>query len=201
MKVLTVCLTYGTRPMDILYANLEIAGYINTHTMVCVEGIANALNDGIDRMKAHDFDAVAFLSNDIIEPQGWLAKKVHALMTYPSAGVVASSLDHERIIIQHEVIISNWLLSKETIDKIGYFNESMFPYGPIDLDYFERCNAEGIKTYYVKNCLATHIGKDATGTEYGWSKDDLVNKYWPIHGENTKGYNDKTISTYQNRLT
>lgn len=186
--------------MDILRSNLERAGYDCVHVMVNMEGIANALNEGIDIMKKHNFDAVAFLSNDIIEPDNWLKKKVEALTTYPDAGVVASSLDYERTEIKHEVIISNWLINKQTIEKIGYFNESMFPYGPIDLDYYERCNAAGIKTYYVINCLASHPGKDATGTEYGWSKDELVEKYWPLHHENTEGYNNGTKPTYLNRL-
>ena len=201
MRVLIVGLTYGKRPMDIIRANLSCTGYPATHTFVNREGIANALNEGIDIMKEHSFfDAIAFLSNDIIEPENWLAKKVEALQTYPDAGIIASSLDYERKEIQHELIISNWLISKKTIDRIGYFNESMFPYGPIDLDYYERCNAVGIKTYYAMNCLAHHPGKDATGTEYGWDKGKLVESYWPLHHENTEGYKNGTKSTYLNRL-
>jgi GT2 family glycosyltransferase len=129
-------------------------------------------------MKENGYDAIAFLANDIEEPDNWLAKKVEALISYPDAGVVASSLDCARTTLINELIISNWLISKETIEKIGYFNESMFPYGPIDLDYCERCYAAGLKTYYTMDCLAVHSGSHATGNEYGWSKDKAVAEGW-----------------------
>lgn len=179
MKVAIIQLTYGNRPLDILKDNCLYAGHWNKHYYsVCTEGISNALNDGIDIMKAGNYDAVAFLANDIVEPADWLAKKITALQTYPYAGIVASSLDCSRNTINNELIISNWLIPKTTIDKVGYFNESMFPYGPIDLDYCERCYAAGLKTYYVMDCLAQHVGSHATGNEYGWSKDEAVAAGW-----------------------
>ena len=177
MKVLIVALIYGGRTIQIIQDNIDNAGYPARLKFVCTEGIANALNNGIDEMKRGNFDAVAFLANDIIEPDNWLKKKIDALQ-YPDAGVVASSLDCGRTEIVSELIISNWLIPKETIEKVGYFQESMFPYGPIDLDYCERCYAAGLKTYYVKDCLAIHEGSHATGNEYGWSKDEAVSLGW-----------------------
>lgn len=192
MKVLIVSLTYGNRPKLIICDNLNRAGYEHDYAEVCVEGISNALNDGIDLMNEGGYDAIAFLSNDIIEPDNWLLKKVEALQSYPDAGVVASSIHEEETQIHSQLIISNWLMSKATIDKIGYFNESMFPYGPIDLDYCQRCFAAGIKTYYVINCLAQHNGSHATGDEYGWNKDELVNKYYPGHVQDIEHYRNGT---------
>jgi len=133
-------------------------------------------------------DVIAYLANDIIEPQDWLAKKLEALQTYPKAGIVASSLDQVRHTIQSEHIISNWLLSMEVVNKIGIFNESMFPYGPIDLDYCERANLSGFNTYYVMNCKAEHQGCHASGDEYGWDKGALVQKYWQQHVEDVYLY-------------
>lgn len=190
MKVAIILLTYGNRPKDIQEMNLSKAGYLNTCTFeVNREGIANALNDGIDLMIENNCDAVAFLSNDIIEPQDWLIKKVEALRTYPDAGVVASSIHEPQTAIKSELIISNWLLARSTVEKIGYFNESMFPYGPIDLDYCERCFYAGLKTYYVINCHSVHNGDHATGDEYGWDKGALVGKYMPLIGN----YNDSNF--------
>jgi GT2 family glycosyltransferase len=177
MNVLIIGLIYGNRSSDFILQNIANCGYQNIKVRyVNTEGIANALNDGIDLMKELNMDAVAFLANDIIEPQDWLKKKLEALQTYPDAGVVASSLDCGRNNINSELIISNWLLSKETVEKVGYFQESMFPYGPIDLDYCHRCYAAGLKTYYVMDCLAQHIGDHAAGNEYGWDKGALVEK-------------------------
>ena len=194
MKVLVCNLIYGTRPHNILVDNELKAGYPADYCSVNTEGIADALNEGIDHMKENGYDAIAFLANDIEEPENWLAKKVEALVSYPNAGVVASSLDCARTNLTNELIISNWLISKETIEKVGYFNESMFPYGPIDLDYCERCYAAGLSTYYVMDCLAVHNGGHATGNEYGWSKDEAVvngwSKMFKIGDEYYKSRND-----------
>ncbi len=178
MKVITIGLTYGNRPLDIIRDNLSRAGFYTTHTFVNKEGIANALNDGLDLMLKTGSDAVAFLSNDIEEPNNWLHKKVQALLEYPDAGAVASSIHEVETEIRSQLIISNWLVSREAVNRVGYFQESMFPYGPIDLDYCQRLWAAGLKTYYVKDCLALHNGSHATGDEYGWNKDELVAAGW-----------------------
>ena len=194
MKVLIVGLIYGARPLDIITHNIEVSGYSSTYTYVRTEGISNALNDGLDRMKDHNFDAVAFLANDILESDNWLLKKVDSIKNYPEAGVVASSLDVARTSVNSELIISNWLIPLSTFEKVGYFNESMFPYGPIDLDYCERCTAAGLKTYYVMNCLAIHQGDHASGNEYGWDKGELVQKHYQQLGK----YNENNY--YLHRL-
>ena len=193
MKVLVCKLIYGNRSHDILTANEIKSGYDAYYCTIDTEGISNALNDGIEFMLADDYDAIAFLSNDIEEPQDWLAKKIEALKTYPDAGIVASSLDHVRTEITNEVIISNWLISRETIEKIGYFNESMFPYGPIDLDYCERAFAAGFATYYVIDCLAVHVNVNQTRDEYGWNKDVLIAEGWSKMFKQGEEY-------YKNRL-
>lgn len=200
MKVLVCNLVYGNRPHNILVDNELKAGYPADYCSVNTEGIADALNEGIDHMKENGYDAIAFLANDIEEPENWLAKKVEALITYPDAGVVASSLDCARTTLINELIISNWLISKETIEKIGYFNESMFVYGPYDLEYCERVWAAGLKTYYVIDCLAIHIGGHATGNEYGYSKEEMVAKNMPIYNQLSREYSSKERSFYVKRL-
>jgi len=188
MKILIACLVYGNRPLDILADNINNAGYEADYIMINKEGIANAMNEAIDIAGADEYDAIAYLANDIKEPENWLAKKVEALKSYPFAGIVASSLDNVRYTAQSEHIISNWLLSMKVVDKIGIFNEQMFPYGPIDLDYCERANMAGFYTYYVMDCKADHIGSHATGDEYGWNKSELVQKYWQMHVDDVAGY-------------
>lgn len=186
MKVLINCLVYGNRPLNIIADNLSRKGFECHLKYVDVEGIANALNEGIEDYGK--YDAIGFLANDIVEPDNWLLKKIVALNTYPNAGIVASSLDCERINMQNELIISNWLISSKLIESIGKFNEQYFPYGAIDLDYCERAWLAGFKTYYVINCLATHNGSHATGNEYGWDKSELVAKYSQLYIDNLNGY-------------
>jgi len=193
MRVLIAGLTYGTRPLDILSKNVYNCGYDNAdYVSINTEGIANAMNEAIDIAGVDGYDAIAYLANDIIEPQDWLAKKLYALEFYPDAGIVSSSLDRARRGIKSEHIISNWLLSMEVVKKIGIFNESMFPYGPIDLDYCERANIAGFNTYYVMDCLAEHVGSHATGDEYGYNKTELLQKNWAQHEADIKGYRNGT---------
>lgn len=190
MKVLIAALVYGDRPRDIIMQNVINAGYDSDIIYIDKEGIANAMNEAIDIAGVDGYDAIAYLANDIIEPKDWLAKKLYALEFYPDAGIVASSLDHARRGINSVHIISNWLLSMKVVDKIGIFNESMFPYGPIDLDYCERANLAGFNTYYVMDCLAEHIGGHASGNKYGYDKTELVQKNWAKHEADIKGYRD-----------
>lgn len=197
MRVLVCCLVYGNRPYDLIHQNLEKAGFPFNVLFINKNGIANALNDGIDHMNHHgalirflsrvnknelsnlqeEYGAIAYLSNDIEEPNDWLLIKVNALQTYPNAGIIASSLDYERTSIQSEHVISNWIISKEVTDTIGYFNENYFPYGPIDNEYNTRAVLAGFETYYAANCLAKHISSDDSDSAYGYSKLQKVDEY------------------------
>lgn len=192
MKLLINCLIYGNRPYDIINNNLLNAGLPCDIRIINKEGIANALNEGLkDWMK---YDAIGFLANDIVEPEGWLLKKFEALQTYQDAGIVASSLDYARTEVNNEHIISNWLISTKVVEAIGKFNENYYPYGAIDLEYCERTWLAGFRTYYVKNCLATHDGSHATGNEYGWNKGELVAKYQEQYDRDLNGYKNGSKS-------
>jgi len=188
MKVLVVGLIYGSRTLETLEETLKRSGYSADVILINQEGIANAMNMGLDVFREGNYDAIAYLANDILEPDRWLLSKIEALQLYYNAGIVASSLDFARTEIVNEHIISNWLVSKAVVDAIGEFNESMFPYGPIDLDYVERAWVAGFKTYYVKNCLAVHNGSHAEGDEYGWNKQELVNQFWQQHQQDIIDY-------------
>jgi GT2 family glycosyltransferase len=200
MKILIAGLVYGPRTLEVLIGNLSNLNYDNADFVaINTEGVANAMNEAIDIAGVDGYDAIAYLANDIVEPKNWLNKKIEALQTYPDAGIVASSLDRVRIGVNSEHIISNWLLSMKVVEQIGIFNESMFPYGPIDLDYCERANLAGFNTYYVKDCLAEHLGGHATGDEYGYNKAELLQKNWAKHEADIKAYRDgsKPISIWK----
>jgi GT2 family glycosyltransferase len=188
MNTLIIGLVYGKRPYNLIH---EAAG--DNWKPVNTEGIANALNDGIDLMNEGNYDSVVFLANDIKMPEFWLEQMQTAVQNYPKAGIVAIPLEQPVTNIHSQLIISNWLITKDTIDRVGYFNESMFPYGPIDLDYCERCHALGINTYYVVGPVAHHIGGHAVGNEYGWDKGQLV-------AENEKHRYKQGQDIYKNRL-
>lgn len=192
MKILINCLVYGQRPLDTINHNLGIAGMEFETRYIDKEGIASAMNEGLKDFE--NYSAIGYLANDIIEPTDWLKDKCFALNFYPSAGIVASSLDNIRTSIQNEHIISNWLIDTNLIKAIGKFNEEFHPYGAIDLDYCERAWIAGFQTYYTMKCMAEHIGSHATGDEYGWNKSDLVAKYSQLYQNNIDQYKKGTKS-------
>lgn len=194
MRILVNCLIYGNRPLDVIYQNLANAGHTYITKFINEEGIAKAMNKGLDDYDL--YDAVAYLSNDIVESKDWLYKKAVALTKYPNVGIVASHLEDENPPLMNDFIISNWLIKKETIDKIGRFNEQYHPYGQIDLEYCQRTWLSGLCTYYVKNCKAQHIGSHASGNEYGYDKKELVNKMESLYIENVEAYKKGTKSIY-----
>jgi len=96
-------------------------------------------------------------------------------------------------------VISNWLMSKEVIDKVGYFNEEFYPYGPIDLDYCDRVWLAGMNTYYTMDCLAS-TGSHASGNEYGYDKQQIVNEFMNLYQTNQEAYKSGTKNIKLNRL-
>jgi hypothetical protein len=200
MKILIACLTYGTRPKDILYRNITNAGYQATYIDINIEGIANAQNAAVDAFKDGEFDYLGFLANDIEEPEGWLSAKLGALLAYPLAGIVSTPVEGIRHAITNEHVIGNWLMSSDVIANVGYFNESMFPYGPVDLDYLERAWVAGFRTYYVLNTQAKHEHAHASGNDYGYDKAEMVAKYWGQHVANAGNYRNGSLSYKMERL-
>jgi GT2 family glycosyltransferase len=188
MKVLICGLVYGGRPHNVIFQNLLKSGYPAEYILIDREGIAAALNDGIDAMLDGGFDYVGFLANDIQEPEDWLLSKINVMSFVKDAGAVSIDIqrNHTSLISQH--IIGNYLISREAINKIGYFNEEFDPYGPIDLDYCERLHAAGFGTYYALNEMASHPHSHAAGTEYGYNKAERVAQLWAKHVQNSYEY-------------
>lgn len=199
MKVLICALTYGGKPLTTIYENILKTGYPAEYIDVCTDGIARALNDGIDAMKLGGFDSVGFMANDIIEPENWLKRKVDGLLFFQNAGIVSTPIHQVETQMLSQHIIGNWLIGKEVIEKIGYFNEEFHPYGPIDLDYCDRANVAGFGTYYVKGCIALHPHSHAEGNEYGYDKKAMVDKYWPEYVDNQFKYKNGLKPIYLDR--
>ena len=90
MKVLVVGLIYGSRTLETLEETLKRSGYSADVILINQEGIANAMNMGLDVFHEGNYDAIAYLANDILEPDNWLLSKIEALQLYHKAGIVAS---------------------------------------------------------------------------------------------------------------
>jgi len=186
-----IYLNYQNRNIDTLFHNIKNAGkHIDLISIVDEIGISKAINKGL--MQLNNFDFVTIMGNDIQEPDNWLQIRNDymqdtsiGICSIPLGGFNGDSLD----------LIGNFTISKETINRLGAFNEELDPYGAIDLDYCTRCRAAGLHTKYIPNIKATHIEQNGIDA-YGYNKMDLVKKTWDLHNQNVSEYSNGTKAYY-----
>jgi GT2 family glycosyltransferase len=93
-----------------------------------------------------------------------------------------------RLFDSAEMVIANFMISREVLDKVGLMDDRFDPYGAIDLDYNKRCNAAGFTNYYLGGVVAHHI-HDHDGQElYGYNKSEKVNETWQLHVDGHLGH-------------
>lgn len=186
-----IYLNYQSRNIETLFHNIKNAGkHIDLISIIDETGIAYAINKGL--MRLNNFDYVTIMGNDILEPDNWLQTRNDFMQDYtigicsiPLDGFNGDSLD----------LIGNFTISKETINRLGAFNEELDPYGAIDLDYCTRCRASGLHTKFIPSTKATHIEQNGSDA-YGYNKMDLVKKTWDLHNKNVSDYTNGTKAYY-----
>jgi len=186
-----IYLNYQNKNIETLFHNIKNAGkHIDLISIVDETGIAYAINKGL--MQLNNFNYITIMGNDIQEPDNWLLIRNNymndtsiGICSIPLGGFNGDSLD----------LIGNFTISKETINRLGAFNEQLDPYGAIDLDYCTRCRAAGLQTKYIPNIKANHIEQNSIDA-YGYNKMDLVKKTWDLHNRNVSAYGDGTKTYY-----
>ena len=171
------------------------------------EGIAKALNKMIDMAFARGAEYVVTMANDIVEPDNWLQMRIDAAELITNTGVVAIPVeDSMRYSITkiHDInvdggrVIGNYLITKQAYEKVGVFCVDYDPYGPIDLDYCDRCKLMDLRTYYLSDYKANHLGFDRNNNpaEYEQDKKQSLNKHWVTYRRNQVNYS-KGVNVYQ----
>ena len=80
--------------------------------------------------------------------------------------------------IWETIPFGNVLITKQAIDKVGYFNLDLDPYSVNDRDYWMRCELAGLRSYYIPGS-AEHLGNDVgQTTDYRKMKDESLNLLW-----------------------
>jgi GT2 family glycosyltransferase len=186
-----IYLNYKSKNIETLFHNIKNAGkHIDTISIVDETGIANAINKGL--MQLNNYDYVTIMGNDILEPDNWLVTR-NEFMQDKTIGICSI---HLSAIYEDTLdLIGNFTISKETINRLGAFNEELDPYGAIDLDYCTRCRAAGLHTKYIPKTKATHIEQNGSDA-YGYNKMDLVKKTWDLHTKNVFDYSNGTKAYY-----
>jgi GT2 family glycosyltransferase len=111
------------------------------------KGIAPSWNDGL-RMARGEYLAV--INDDIVVPKGWLGDTVKCFEEFIDVGVAAPRVQHLPDPESGMEIKKSWfpgscfMLSRDTIDKVGYFDEQFVPFNCEDLDYWIRVTNAGL---------------------------------------------------------
>jgi GT2 family glycosyltransferase len=190
-----IYLNYKDRNIDNLFENIKNAGkHIDIVTIVNEEGIAFATNKGLRNLNFDNIDYVTIMGNDILEPDNWLQIRNDFLQD-KTIGICSIPLDS--MSNDTSDLIGNLTITKETINKVGAFNQELDPYGAIDLDYCTRCRAAGLHTKYIKEYTANHIKQNSIDA-YGYNKNELVQKTWSLHSNNVSAYTNGNKTYYIN---
>jgi GT2 family glycosyltransferase len=133
-------------------------------------------------------DMVITMANDIIEPAKWVEKRVEAMLAIKDLGVVAippnGTLQRyprnltDGIRWEHGEVIGNYGITRAAWEKVGGLAEWYGIYGPIDLDYCQRCWVAGLKTIYLSDEAAQHL-PGADDPAYTGDKQEALRRAWP----------------------
>ncbi len=179
--------------------NLNNAGAEFELIQVDMKGVSAAINEGIAQAPSD----VVTMANDILMPDNWLAKMLQAKTLIPNSAMIGfhtvEGLDAKQIVnglpIWEQCPFGNVLITKQAIDKVGYFNLDLDPYSVNDRDYWMRCTLAGLRSYYIEG-QAEHIGADVgSGTEYRKMKDESLDRLWR-KGEQWLEYYKSTGNIY-----
>lgn len=185
---------YGEILGTSLFFPIEWFYYSNTNL-----GIAIGLNRMIEAAFRRGFDMVVSMANDILEPDNWLLERVQAAQAIPNTGIVTIPVVSSLMYTEKEVngirineggqLIGNFLLTRAAYDKVGLYCTQYGTYGPLDLDYCDRCKAAGLRYYYLAGRMAEHIGTvDSNPPEYQQGKDASLKQSWQQYTYNTHAY-------------
>lgn len=186
MNVLVAILDYWRDKFtqQVIEHNTRNAGYPFMSTIISEHGISKAINTAFNL--SEKYDAVFTMSNDILMPEGWLAKAVEAAERIPHSGVIALHCVEKKhdpayindvLVYPGEYVFGNALYPKRLIESVGHFNEDYDPYGMQDSDYCHRAWQNGFINYYLDIPTSEHIGHDVgEDTPYRKMKDEGLTK-------------------------
>ena len=183
MKVALCVLSYKRYDLTAKTVAHNIANCHHENIGLFVEdtfGVAKAHNNVLRRAMMEGYEGFVIMGNDILMPTGWLKAYVEAWSL--EAGMISFPVDPPmRNEKSFEQVIGNFFIGRNVVNTIGAFNEKFDPYGAIDLDYNRRCEAAGLRCFYLPNNLQYHIGgQHAHGNIYGFDKQEMVSKTWGL---------------------
>ena len=158
--------------------NLNNAGHPFELIVVDRNGISAAINEGIHQAEGD----VVTMANDILMPDNWLFNFMRYRTQIENSAMIGihtveglpAAIECNGLKIWPCCPFGNVLITKEAIEKVGYFNLDLDPYSTNDADYYYRCEIAGMLSYYIPG-KAEHIGHDVGDqTDYRKMKDECL---------------------------
>ena len=150
------------------------------------ENIGNpqALNNALNLATG---DIIVIAGNDIELPANWLNDAIKQL-TDPKVGLVGfnwrgnsakckkTPYNGLKIPVKGSSVFGTWVMTKQTFQKVGYFNE-FSKYGLWDSAYNKRCEDAGLINGYIDGRDSKHIANDVgKKDDYRKMKDKELSK-------------------------
>jgi GT2 family glycosyltransferase len=131
------------------------------------KGIAPSWNDG---MRVARGEYIVVINDDIVVPHDWLLGLKKPFLDFPDTGVSAPAVwhipDHPTGIVENYKWFPGYcfMLSKNTIEKVGYFDETFVPYNGEDVDYWYRTMKANLKLMRNYDVVINHKEGDVLHT-------------------------------------
>lgn len=126
------------------------------------EGIAHAWNSGV-RMSVGE--VFCFLNNDVFVQSGWDIPLFGAALTRPQIVFPFTDYRDGNVPRAPEGNVSGWcfMLSRNTFDRIGKFDEDFSPAFYEDTDYFHRAWKDNLPLVVVPESIVSHTRRTTAG--------------------------------------
>lgn len=157
-------------------------------------GIAKPFNILMQRAYKLGYKYFQFMANDILEPEGWVKRKIDYIKEINNSGMVSicpnatvpyEQLNNSGMTYHPGDVIGQFMFTREVYEKVGSFYEGFGKYGPIDNDYNNRCTKAGFINYYLPALSSQHIDDNAVPDLYGYDKMTELQKSWQIYQART----------------
>lgn len=115
------------------------------------KGVAPSWNDGLKKAEELGCDFFAFFNDDIEIYDGWWDEVLGMFKKgYNLVSTCRPRIGHE--------YLGGWffIFDRETLDKVGYFDEKLAPFYQEDTDFIWRCEQKGIKSVLLDNPKLLH---------------------------------------------
>lgn len=158
------------------------------------KGIAAMYNQLILRAKG---DYFCIIDPDILLPRDWLKNLEDYAIRIPRTGVSGIHCveklwplqNIDNVMVHYGSVFGTKFFTRQTIEKIGYYNEEYFPYGFEDADFGERARRAGLVTYYIPGYVSEHLGADThLQNNYRQMKNNSITENFPKYTANLQKY-------------